>query len=112
MAAQGIGLLAVAGFFAAEIARERVALPRGAAFVLVLAALGGTGLLRVAWGLRALRRWSRAPALLTQLLLFSLAVPALPGPRWYVGAALLAWALAVLALLLPGGTEQTDRSVE
>ncbi len=99
VAAQGVGLVGLAVFFLVELA---VATPGRVARALIaalLTLLGGAGLLLVARGLGRGRRWARAPALVTQLLALPVAFGLVQGGRWYVGAPLVAWALAVLVLL-------------
>ena len=70
--------------------------------VLALAAAVGLGL--VARGLLAGRRWARAPALVTNLILLPVAVGLLQAHVWYAGVPLLLWALAVLVLLFAPAT--------
>lgn len=105
VALEAIGLLAVTVFFVVELF---VATPddRGRALVaavLVLAAAAGLAL--VARGLASGRRWARAPALVTNLLVLPVAADILRGGRWYVGVPLLLWAVAVLALLFAPATD-------
>lgn len=99
MAGQGVGLAGLAVFFLVELA---VATPQSAAravMAALLTLLAGLGLLAVARGLRRGRRWARAPAMVTQLLVLPVAVGLVQGGRWYVGVPLILWALTVLALL-------------
>ena len=97
---QALGLLGLAAFYLVETALGRADDARGAWITAALAALAGLALLLVARGLRRRRRWSRAPALVTQLFLLPLAVAQLQGGLWAVGAPLLLWALVLLGLLL------------
>jgi hypothetical protein len=71
----------------------------------LLAAVAATGLGLVARGLLRRRRWARAPALVTNLLVLPVAVGLLQGGRWYVGLPLLLWAAAVLGLLFAPATD-------
>ena len=99
VAAQGLGLVGLAVFFAVElwVATESSALRAVMAALLTL--FGGVGLLLVARGLARARRWARAPALVTQLLVLPVAWGLIQGDRGYVGVPLITWALAVLVLL-------------
>ena len=99
VAAQGLGLVGLAVFYVVELL---VASPESTSRALVaalLTLLGGLGLLAVARGLAGGRRWARAPALVTQLLVLPVAVGLVQGGRWYVGVPLIGWALGVLVLL-------------
>ena len=100
VALQGVGLLGVASYYVAGVSLGRAAEQRGALVAAALAALAGLSLLLVARGLGRARRWSRAPALLAQLLALPVAVTQLQSGLGLVGGLLLAWALTVLALLL------------
>ncbi len=99
VALQGVGLLVASGFLAVELVTARPASAASAAGSAVLALLGGLGLLAVSRGLRCARHWSRSPALVAQLLVLPVAWGLLQGDRWYVGAPLAAWALAVAGML-------------
>jgi hypothetical protein len=99
VAAQGLGLAGLAVFFLVELAvATPLSAPR-AIMAALLTLLGGLGLLAVARGLLRRRRWARAPALVTQLLVLPVGWGLIQGGRWYVGAPLILWALAVLVLL-------------
>ncbi len=105
VALQALGLLVVAVFFVAEVF---VATPddRTRALVASLLALAAAvGLALVVRGLWSGRRWARAPALVTNLLVLPVAVDILRGELWWVGGLLLLWALAVLVLLFVPSTE-------
>ena len=99
VAAQGLGLAGLAVFFAVELAVATESSALRAVMAALLTLLGGLGLLLVARGLGRARRWARAPALVTQLLALPVAWGLVQGDRWYVGAPLIGWALAVLVLL-------------
>jgi hypothetical protein len=99
VAAQGLGLLGLAAFYAVELL---VADPTSAVAAVIAALLtltGAVGLLLVARALWRGRRWARAPALVTQLLVLPVAFGLVQGDRAYVGVPLIVWALAVLVLL-------------
>lgn len=99
VAAQGLGLAGVAVFFLVElVVATPLSVPR-ALMAALLTLLGGVGLLLVARGLDRGRRWARAPALVTQLLVVPVGAGLVQGGRWYVGVPLIGWALAVLVLL-------------
>ncbi len=100
VALQGAGLLGIAAYYLVGVAVGRASEQRGALVSAVLALLAGLALLLVARGLGRARRWARAPALLAQLLVLPVAATPLQGEQVVLGAALLAWALAALVLLL------------
>jgi hypothetical protein len=102
---EAVGLLGVATFFGVELF---VATPDDRVRALVAALLvlsAAVGLALVARGLAAGRRWARAPALVTNLLVLPVAFDVVRGGRWYVGVPLLLWALAVLVLLFAPSTD-------
>ncbi|MDP9397563.1 MAG: hypothetical protein M3P96_06935 [Actinomycetota bacterium] len=100
VALQGAGLLGIAAYYLVGVAVGRASEQRGALVSAALALLAGLALLLVARGLGRARRWARAPALLAQLLVLPVAATPLQGEQVVLGAALLAWALAALVLLL------------
>lgn len=100
VALQGAGLLGIGVYYLVTIAIGQAGEQRGALVSAALALLAGLALLLVARGLGRARRWARAPALLAQLLVLPVAVTPLQGEQVVLGAALLAWALAALVLLL------------
>jgi hypothetical protein len=65
-----------------------------------LTVVAGAGLAWVAVGLRARRRWSRAPAVLTQLLCLTVTWPLLQGGKLALGVPIFGLALASLVALL------------
>ncbi len=103
-------LFVVAGFFVYAVVTDRAA-DIGfdlAAAVFCLLVLGV--LLACARALHQGQRWARAPVVTVQLLtLFALAVPALQGGRWWVGAVLLVLSLvAGLGLFAPSALQHTE----
>jgi hypothetical protein len=99
VAAQGIGLAGLAVFFLVElVVSTPLSVPRAVTAAL-LTLLAGLGLLTVARGLHRRRRWARAPALVTQLLVLPVGAGLVQGGRWYVGVPLIGWALGILVLL-------------
>jgi hypothetical protein len=67
--------------------------------------LGGAGIIAVGWGLWRVRRWGRAPALLTQVFAVIVAVSFIQSHRQLLGALLALAALAAaIALLSPPTT--------
>ena len=105
VALEAVGLLAAAVFFVVELgvadADDRVR----ASVAAVLTLLGAVGLGLVARGLFRRRRWARAPALVTNLLVLPVAFDLTRGGRWYVGAPLLLLAAVVLVLLFVRPTD-------
>ena len=97
---QGLGLLGVAVFYLVETALGRAEETRGALITAALAAFAGLAVLLVARGIARGRRWSRAPAIVTQLFLLPIAVAQLQGGLWAVGGPMLLWGLVLLGLLL------------
>jgi hypothetical protein len=95
---QGALLMAVAVFYLIELVVGEPRSVPGAVGILLLAGAAGFGLLLVARGLLAGRRWGRSPALVTQLMIIPVALASFP-TGWYVGAPLLVWAVAVTVLL-------------
>ena len=99
VAAQGVGLAGLAVFFLVELAVSTPLSVTRAVTAALLTLLAGLGLLAVARGLHRRRRWARAPALVTQLLVLPVGAGLVQGGRWYVGVPLIGWALGVLVLL-------------
>ena len=106
VALEAVGLLAAAVFFVVELgvadADDRVRAATAAALTL----LGAIGLGLVARGLFGRRRWARAPALVTNLLVLPVAYDLTRGGRWYVGVPLLLLAAVVLVLLFVRPTDE------
>ena len=99
---QAVGLIAIAAFFVVELARNQATNTAGALFAAVVALVVGVGMLAAARGLHHGRRAARAPVLVAQLLMALVAVGpdgVVHGGLWYVGLALLVWALTVGGLL-------------
>jgi O-antigen/teichoic acid export membrane protein len=105
VALQALGLGAVAIFYLVEIFVATTDDRVRAAVTTALAVAACAGLSLVARGLLRRRRWARAPALVTNLLVLPVAVGLLQGGRWYVGLPLLVWAVAVLGLLFAPATD-------
>ena len=99
VALQAIGLAAAAVFTVVELFVASSDDVARAAVTAVLALVAAVGLGLVARGLLAGRRWARAPALVTNLILLPVAYGLLQAEVWYVGIPLLLWAVAVLVLL-------------
>ena len=109
VALEALGLLAAAVFFVVELgvadADDRVRATTAAALTL----LGAVGLGLVARGLYRRRRWARAPALVSNLLVLPVAFDLTRGGRWYVGVPLLVLAVVVVVLLF---VRPTDEALE
>jgi hypothetical protein len=106
---QGAGLLGFAVFYLVEIIAGRSGALGRAWFGFALIAAGGVALVLVARGLVRARRWSRTPALLTQIFIVPVAVGLMQGGLWYAGVPLLLWAAAVAILLLRPSTAESFR---
>ncbi|MCW2900572.1 MAG: hypothetical protein JWO67_2837 [Streptosporangiaceae bacterium] len=68
--------------------------------VTVLALLGGGGMILVARGLWRAQRWSRSPAVLTQLFAVPVAISMIQGRQYTLGVPLAVFAAAALVLVL------------
>jgi hypothetical protein len=101
---QALGLAAVAVFYLVELAVASSDDPVRALVTVGLTLIAATGLALVARGLLHRRRWARAPALVTNLILLPVGYGLLQGHVWYVAIPLLLWALAVLVLLFAPST--------
>lgn len=97
---QALTLVAIAVFYGVElvVASPDSVVTAVASAVLVLVV--GIGMALVARGLARGRRWSRAPALVAQLLLLPVGFEMSQGQRWWLGLLLLLWCGAVAVLLL------------
>jgi hypothetical protein len=104
VALQAIGLAAAAVFIVVELIVSSSDDPVRAVVSGLLALAAAVGLGLVARGLLAGRRWARAPALVTNLILLPVAYGLLQADVWYAGIPLLLWALAVLVLLFAPST--------
>jgi len=104
VALQAIGLAAAAVFTVVELVVSSSDDPVRAVVSGLLALAAAVGLGLVARGLLAGRRWARAPALVTNLILLPVAYGLLQADVWYAGIPLLLWALAVLLLLFAPST--------
>ena len=105
VALQALGLAGIAVFFVVELAVAD-ADDRGRALVTaLLALLAAAGLGLVARGLARGRRWARAPALVTNLLVLPVAWGLFQGQRWVIAVALALWSVTVLVLLFAPSTD-------
>jgi hypothetical protein len=96
--------LACLGYGITELSRLRTDRPVGAGTgILVLGY--GLALLGLAWGVLRGRRWSRAPALASQLIQLPVAWSFRSGGTWWFGLLLGALsATVIVCLLLPSST--------
>jgi peptidoglycan/LPS O-acetylase OafA/YrhL len=97
---QGLVLLAAAGVLVVETLTGRSTDATGARLTAVLALFGGVGLILVARALARRRRWARAPALVTQLLLLPIGVSVVQAGQAPIGVPLLLMAGGLVLLLL------------
>jgi hypothetical protein len=91
---EALPLLGLAVVYLGELVTSRATVVRNAVMLVVLLGAIGVGLVLVARGLLAGRRWARSPAVTWQILLLAVA--------WYVGSAghvLAGLAVAALAVL-------------
>ena len=101
-----LGLAVAVVFFAVEIVVADADDRTRAVTATVLTLLGAVGLGFVTRGLAQRRRWARAPALVTNLLVLPVAYDLVRGGRWYVGGPLLVLAAAVVVLLFVRPTDE------
>jgi hypothetical protein len=110
--AAGLALAEAAGFvvygvaLVVQAARGDRSSVQNVALLVVLVVGWGAGLVFAARGLLGRRRWSRAPLVVSQLLLVAVGLPLAEGPvaRWAGVALVAASVLAVGALLTPAVT--------
>jgi hypothetical protein len=106
-------LVGVAAFYLVLALGPDADEPGAAAATAALAALIGGFLILCARGLWRGRRWARGPVVTWQLLQLAVAVPALTGPGWPVGAVLVgASLLAGVGLLTPQVTRATASTAD
>ncbi len=99
-AAESAGVL-VAAVFAGIDALQGKAYQNSSGIALTIIGIGtAVALALVAVGLARVRRWSRTPALLTQLFTGIIGIYLVQGDRFWLGGPALALAVAGLALLL------------
>jgi hypothetical protein len=101
---EALGLLVVTVFLIVELVVSTPSNALGAVVIAALALVAALGLALVARGLLGAARWSRAPALVTNLILLPVGYGLVQGHVWYAGIPLLLLALAVLALLFAPST--------
>jgi hypothetical protein len=104
VAVEALGLLVAAAAVAVELVVSSASDALGAAVLAALAAVAGLGLALVARGLARRGRWSRAPALVTNLILLPVGYGLVQSGRWYAGLPIMALGLAVLVLLFHPAT--------
>lgn len=97
---QGLLLLVAAGVLAAETVVGRSTDASGARLTALLALAAGVGLVLVARSLARRRRWARAPALVTQLLLLPVGFTVVQAGDAPIGVPLLVVAGGLVLLLL------------
>ncbi|GLW06295.1 hypothetical protein Misp01_14250 [Microtetraspora sp. NBRC 13810] len=100
MAVEGVTALVLGGYVGVETV---VGAPEVLSTSIAVAVFGlavGAGLLWVAWGLFTEERWSRAPSVVTQIILVPVAVTLIDSGRLDLGIPLVVIALAALVALL------------
>ncbi len=106
LAAEGLTALALGGYVGVETA---LGAAHDVMSSVVVAAFGicvGLGLGWVAWGLRGAQRWSRGPAVVTQIFALPLAVTLIQSAQYAWGVPLVAAAaIALVTLLAPQSTK-------
>ncbi|WP_235558089.1 hypothetical protein [Sphaerimonospora mesophila] len=105
LAAEGLLTLVLGGYVAVETLVGR---PTDTVTSLAVAGFGlltGAGLLWVAWGLWQMLRWSRGPAVVTQIFALPLAITLIQSEQYGYGVPLVAAAaVALVTLLAPSST--------
>ncbi|GAB2866913.1 hypothetical protein GCM10027176_80750 [Actinoallomurus bryophytorum] len=108
-AVQGVAVLAIGLFVGIEAI---IGSPNDLASAVVLALMAvaaGVGIVAVGRGLWQVRRWARAPALLTQIFAVIAAISMIQSRRLAIGVILIALALAGAATLMsPPSTRALD----
>ncbi|GAA2094291.1 hypothetical protein [Actinomadura alba] len=99
-ATEGIVALGFGFYVAWETIVGKPLDPASAIGVTLFAFLAGAGMLAVARGLLRAERWSRSPAVLTQLFALPVSVSMLQGEQYALGVPLIVLALAALVLVL------------
>lgn len=99
-ALEGAAVLAVGLYVGAEAVIGRPHDLASAIALAFMAVLGGAGIIAVGWGLWQVRRWGRAPALLTQIFTVIVAVSMIQSRRQALGGVLVAIAVVAAAALL------------
>jgi hypothetical protein len=99
-AAEGVATLGFGLFVGWETIVGKPLDPASAIGVTVLALAGGGGMLLVARGLLQARRWSRSPAVLTQLFAVPISVSMIQSGQYAIGVPMIVLALTALVLLL------------
>lgn len=99
-ALEGVAVLAVGLYVGVEAVVGRPHDLASAVALAFMAVLGGAGIIAVGWGLWQVRRWGRAPALLTQIFTVIVAVSMIQSRRQVLGTALIVVAVAGAAALL------------
>lgn len=98
VAAQGLVIFGLGGFLVWSALFGNPDSRVGAVLMGILCLIGGGGLLMCGSGLWRMRRWSRSPALVWQLLTIPVGLYQLRGSLWVTGIPVIA--LAVIAALL------------
>lgn len=105
LAAEGLFALALGGYVAVETV---IGKPTDTVTSLAVAGFGvlaGAGLLWVAWGMWQVLRWSRGPAVVTQIFALPVAVSLIQAGQYGYGIPLLtAVAVALATVLAPPST--------
>jgi hypothetical protein len=99
-AAEGLIALGFGFFVGWETIVGKPLDPASAIGVTLFAFLAGAGMLAVARGLLRADRWSRSPAVLTQLFALPVSVSMLQGSQYALGVPLIVLAVVALVLVL------------
>ncbi|MBP2703413.1 hypothetical protein JOL79_06320 [Microbispora sp. RL4-1S] len=100
LAAEGLLALALGGYVAVETLTARASDLVSALAEAGLAVVAGAALLWVAWGLWQALRWSRGPAVVTQIFVVPVAITLIQGGQYGYGVPLVVAAVVALAALL------------
>jgi hypothetical protein len=108
--AEAIVLIGSGSVLAIDILVANPTSRSSAAFLALVVVLLGAGVAAVGVGLWRAQRWSRAPALVWQVLQLAVAVPALGSPRPWIGIPLVVMAAVVVAGVFVPGVIDADGS--
>jgi len=108
-AAEGVAVVAIGLYVGIEAIVGSPNDLTSAVVLALMAVAAGAGIVAVGRGLWQMRRWGRAPALLTQIFAVIAAISMIQSRRQAVGAVLIALAVAgAAALLSPPSTRALD----
>ncbi|WP_239513848.1 hypothetical protein [Streptosporangium sp. 'caverna'] len=106
MGLEGVTALLLGGYVGVETVIGKPADLISSIFVAGFGILVGAGLLRVAWGMIQVDRWTRSPGVLTQIFALPVGVTLIQSDQQAIGIPLIAIAVIGLVALLSPPTTQ------